>query len=116
MPGRDRDTGAVCLAVLRRDGFLSLDARGEPGELTTRQFKLPSEKLFVNVNARGGDLRVELLDAADRVIATSKPLTGDQPRGAIEWESGNLASVVRQPVALRLTLQQASLYSYWFAN
>ncbi|MBI3860435.1 MAG: hypothetical protein HY290_00915 [Planctomycetia bacterium] len=116
VPGRDRDTGAVCLATLRRDGFLSLDAGGEPGELTTRQFKLPADNLFVNVTARNGTLRVELLDAADHVIATSKSLTGDQPRGAIEWETGNLANIVGQPVALRFTLQKASLYSYWFAK
>ncbi|MBS0266766.1 MAG: hypothetical protein JSS02_32865 [Planctomycetes bacterium] len=116
VPGRDRDTGAVCLAVLRRDGFLSLDAGGEPGELVTRPFALPAGNLFVNVAALKGELRVAVLDVAGRVIATSKALTGEQPRGQIEWATGNLDGIVGQRVALRFTLQQASFYSYWFAN
>src|SRR5262249_46011964 len=116
VPGRDRDTGAVCLAVLRRDGFLSLDAGAEPGELTTRQFKLPAEKLLVNVNARGGELRVEMLDATGQVIAVSNAITNDQPQGAIEWSSGDPSHLIGEPVALRFRLQRASLYSYWFAR
>ena len=47
----DQDRSAVCLAVLRRDGFMSLDAGDEEGTLTTRPFSLPGEKLFVNVDA-----------------------------------------------------------------
>ncbi|RPI85693.1 MAG: hypothetical protein EHM42_06530, partial [Planctomycetaceae bacterium] len=39
VPGRDRDIGAVCLAVLRRDGFVSLEAGDDAGVLTTRRFQ-----------------------------------------------------------------------------
>ena len=32
------DAGAVCLAVLRRDGFISLDAAEKEGTLLTKSF------------------------------------------------------------------------------
>ena len=37
--------GAVCLAVLRRDGFVSLDAGEQPGTVTTRPFRCAGTKL-----------------------------------------------------------------------
>ncbi len=62
IPGRDRDGGAICLAVLRRDGFISLDAGKEEGQILTKPFSLPDGKLFINANARDGHLRVEVLN------------------------------------------------------
>lgn len=116
VPGRDRDTGAVCLAVLRRDGFVSLDAGDAPGTVTSKNFELKGKSLHVNVNARDGELTAELLDAAGKVIATSAPLKGDQPRSTLEWKSGTLADHVGKQVALRLRFRNASVYSYWFSE
>jgi porin len=48
----DLDHGAICLAVLRRDGFVSLDAGEEEGITLTSPFKLTGGKLFVH--AEGG--------------------------------------------------------------
>lgn len=53
------------LATLRRDGFASLDG---PGELTTRPVKFQGQHLFVNFDAKGGEMRAEILDAYSRVI------------------------------------------------
>ncbi|MCY2962944.1 MAG: hypothetical protein NT069_04700 [Planctomycetota bacterium] len=114
VPGRDRDAGGICLAVLRRDGFASLVAGSEPGRVTTKRFILPAGRLFVNGNVREGELRAELLDAAGSSLATSKPLTGDRPRGEIEWEPGATEAHVGKPVSLRFTLQNGRIYSYWF--
>ncbi len=112
--GPDPKTGAVCLAVLRRDGFLSLDAGDTPGTLTTRSFTAPSGKLSVNVDAAGGSLEVTVLDASSRVVAVSKPLAGDRPRAVVRWKSGNPESSGGQPIRLRFTLRNARLYSFWY--
>lgn len=56
MTGWDRDTGAVCLAVLRRDGFVSLDAADKEGRLVTLPFALPAGKLYANLDAQEGEL------------------------------------------------------------
>jgi hypothetical protein len=116
IPGRDRDGGAVCLAVLRRDGFISLDAGAEEGSVTTSPFTPPGGKLYVNVDAPDGELRAELCDEQGNVLARSKAVHGDSPRIQLEWEDGNLADLKSQPVSLRFKLRNASLYSYWFTN
>jgi len=41
--GLDPDAGAICLAVLRRDGFISVDAANEQGSLVTRPFVLTGD-------------------------------------------------------------------------
>ena len=110
---RFRDQGAICLAVLRRDGFVSLDAGEVEGIVLTKPFTLPGGKLFVNVDAPHGSLRVEALDMGEQVVAVSSPLGGDLPREEVKWEDGTLEALEGQKVALRFRLRDASLYSYW---
>ena len=71
-PDPDPDAGAICLAVLRRDGFISLDAGEQAGTIQTEPFKLPGTKLLVNVDAVKGELRVEVLDGEAKVVAKSE--------------------------------------------
>jgi len=106
------DKGGICLAVLRRDGFVSLDAGEQPGQVRTHPFRLAGTRLRVNAAALGGELRVELLDAAGARLATSAPLTGDHPWAEVRWQEGNLAAGKDRPVALRFLLRNAQLYSY----
>lgn len=111
--GLDRDTGAVCLAVLRRDGFISLDAGEVSGQLVTQPFALLGEKLFVNVDAQQGELVVEVLDAARGVLAKSEVIRGDQPRAEIHWQEGDFANLRGTTARLRFAVRNAALYSYW---
>lgn len=113
MPARSHDAGAVCLAVLRRDGFISLDAGAEPGTLLTKPFVLAGSTLHVNADATSGDVSVTVLDAAAQAVAVSEPVTGDQTRAILRWKSGNLESVRGQTVSLRFALRNSQLYSYW---
>ena len=64
--GFDLYQGAICLAVLRRDGFISLDADEEAGTVLTKPFSLLGQQLFVNVDAPQGELRTEVLDMLGR--------------------------------------------------
>jgi hypothetical protein len=114
LPGRDRDGGAVCLAVLRRDGFISLDAGDTPGNVTTRAFALPAGRLSVNVDAAAGEFAVFVEDQDGQVAARSAIVREDAPRHEIAWEEGKLEPLVGRPVALRFTLRNARVYSYWF--
>lgn len=104
---------AICLAVLRRDGFVSLDAGEATGSVTTRPFKLPGGNLFVNVDASGGEMLAEAVEESGEVLAVSEPMTGDLPRGEVRWRAGNFAALEGTPVRLRFTLRNAGIYSYW---
>ena len=112
-PGTDPDRTAICLAVLRRDGFVSLDAAEKEGALLTGSVELPGGKLFVNVDAVEGELRVEALDKDGAVVAKSASITGDQLHGEVQWADGNIADREGQTISLRFTLRNARLYSYW---
>ena len=106
--------GAICLAVLRRDGFVSLDAGETAGTITTKPFKWSGSKLMANVEAREpGELQAAVLDTEGAVIATSQPLTGNQPRGEFRWSPALPQSLHGQQVSLRFTLREASFYSWW---
>lgn len=105
------DKGAVCLAVLRRDGFASLGAGSQPGELVTRPFVSPGTKLRVNVEARG-EARMEALDGAGQVLAASAPLAGDHPWSEAQWATGDFAALHGRRIALRFALRDARLFSY----
>ena len=110
--------GALGLAIQRRDGFVSLDAGQDEGWLLTRPFRLPAGALHVNVDAREGELRAQLCDAAGEPLEdfeVSQPVTGDQLDAVVRFGTGNLSAYAHQTVRLRITARQARLYSYWFA-
>jgi hypothetical protein len=118
-PQLSRDPGAVCLAVLRRDGFISLDGGDKPGTMVTKPFQLRATKLLVNVDAGGGDVTVAILDEA------GKPLPGyseeeaasaqriDEVRWQPRWKKhADLSALKNMKVRLKFTLRDAKLYSF----
>ena len=113
IPGRDRDAGAICLAVLRRDGFISLDAGPSEGHITTEPFSISGERLFVNADARGGELRCEIVNELGEVVGSSESLKENFARKELAWRQGEPASLKDQTVSLRFTLHNAKIYSYW---
>jgi hypothetical protein len=100
--------GAIGLASLRRDGFASMEAGDKPGQLTTRPVKFRGKHLFVNLN---GDLRVEVLDEAGKLLATSKTVSGDNTKQRAELPG--LAALAGKPVKFRFHVAQGSLYAFW---
>ncbi len=107
------DKGAVCLAVLRRDGFVSLDAGDTSGILLTKPFKLNGTHLHVNVNAAAGELGVTALDGDGKAIAVSEPVVGDKRQTAVQWKSGDLQGHQGKLVRFRFTLRNSQFYSFW---
>jgi hypothetical protein len=108
--------GAVCLATLRRDGFVSLDVKEQPGILCTKPFILPGTKLYVNLNSLKGSLTIQVLDTAGNILAVSKTLEGDMIAEEVSWKQGDIGNSKGKPISLQFTLTSGSLYSYWIDN
>jgi hypothetical protein len=111
----------IGLAKLRLDGFVCLAASDKPGEIVTKPFKLEGDRLEVNVDAKAGWVRVELLDENGKAIPGFSGAVAKQHKGADElrlapkWKSdGDLSSLKGKTVKLRFTLQNAKLYSFGF--
>lgn len=119
-PGGTRGmyTGAsVGLATLRRDGFASMDADAGGGTLTTRPLVFTGSHLFVNADVPQGTLRVDLLDEASQVVATSTPFHGNQTKQRIEWDRKmDLAKHAGKPMRLRFHLSDGRLYAFWITS
>ncbi len=114
-PEPDPDPAAVCLAVLRRDGFVSLQAGAEDGVLITKPFSPPTHELWINADARNGALHVEVVDETGEVVGSTGPVEGDHRRLQVAWAEGNLNASNGRLIQLRFVLRDAELYSYWFA-
>jgi hypothetical protein len=108
---------SIGVATLRRDGFVSLDAGDEPGHILTRPLLLPEAEMHLNVDARGGEVRVALLDEAGRPLpgfARSAPIAGDCLNTLVRWPAADERGLIGRPVRVRIDARNACLYSYWF--
>ena len=106
----------MCLAVLRRDGFVSLDAGEDEGSVATQPFTLPAGRLYVNVDAHDGELLAEVCDKKGTVLAKSEVVHGDRTQVEMKWKEGDPVELKQQTVSLRFKLRNASLYSYWLED
>ena len=118
-PEGDVEECTTGMAILRRDGFASMDAGNEKCSLTTRPVRFSGKYLFVNLNAPEGSLLAEVLDAAGNVISPFSQqncvaVRGDKTLLRVNWKNApDLASVAGSPVRFRFTLRNGSLYSFW---
>ena len=119
-PHLDRDSGAINLAVLRRDGFVSLDGDEQAGDLLTKTLVVEGDQLLLNLDAhKGGSARVEVIGDDDKPLAgfsldDSIEVNGTATRQQARWSSGADWRALRgQAVRLRIRLRSASLYSFW---
>jgi hypothetical protein len=117
------DSGAILLARMRLDGFVSLDAGDLEGSLVTMPMTLAGKCLFVNADASGGEVRAEILDADGRGaldpfrLDRCAPVRGDQTRGELRWKGAeDLSSLRDKPVRFRFVLKNASLYAFWVTD
>ncbi len=118
----DRYTGTITRAVLRRDGFVSVQAGIEPGEFTTPPIIYRGKRLFVNVRtSAGGHLRVALLDTSGAPVSRfslgeCSPINGNWLKAEVKWQTGDLSKLAGTPVRLRFVLRDADLFSFWFSD
>lgn len=111
--------GSTGVAMLRRDGFVSLNAGSSAGTVTTRPIIFKGKHLFVNVDVPQGDLRAEVLDEQGKAIAPfdkqhSIALCADTTRQRLTWKGADdLGSLAGKTVRFRFTLRSGKLYAFW---
>ncbi|MGD9496318.1 MAG: hypothetical protein AB7Y46_08405 [Armatimonadota bacterium] len=108
--------------TIRTDGFVSVHAGGEAGEMLTRPLVFSGERLVVNyATSAVGWLRFELCDEAGEPIegfslVDSEVLFGNELAHEVTWRgSTDVSALAGRPVRLRVQLQDADLYSIRFA-
>jgi hypothetical protein len=113
-----RDTGAICLAKLRLDGFVSLDAGATEGAILTKPIVMDGKSLHLNMAAPQGELRAEILDAeGTKVLAGFSreeciPVRGDSHNAELKWKKAAVSSLLGKTVRLRFILRNAS-HAFW---
>ena len=112
--------GAVGLAKLRLDGFVSIDA-GD-GVFTSRPLRMSGDQLMLNADASQGSIRVEILGEDGLPLkgfstADAVALTGDSVRQNARWkQGGSLARLKGRPIVLRFHMDRSKLFSFQFSN
>ena len=56
-------TGGIGLATIRKEGFISMRGPENGGVIATRKIRWPGGRLFINADARGGELKVRVSDS-----------------------------------------------------
>ena len=109
--------------VLRTDGFVSVNAGSEAGELLTKPLTFSGSMLQLNFStSAAGSLRVEIQTAEGRAIpdfalSDAIELFGDEINRTYSWQSGpDVSSLAGKPVRLRFVMRDADLYSFRFAD
>lgn len=107
--------------TLRTDGFASVHAGADTGEMLTRPLRFAGNELIVNyATSAGGNLRVEIQDSAGVPIpgyrlADNQPLVGDAINQTIRWKGKpDLGKLAGQTIRLRFVMQEADLYALQF--
>jgi hypothetical protein len=114
--------GSVGLAILRRDGFASIEAGSAEKMLLTRPLTFSGKHLFVNIDAPNGQVAVELCDETGAPIpgytrADCIAASGDSTRMPARWQQKTDISVLaRTPVRFKFYLVNAKLFSFWVSK
>ena len=117
----DRKKGVISRAVLRLDGFVSVDAAYTGGQLTTVPFHFKGSRLELNVNtSAGGSVQVEILDGAGTSLTGFTRHDCDVIRvnstaHTVTWKgSSDVSSLQEKVVKLRFQMRDSKLYAFQF--
>lgn len=109
----------ACLAKLRRDGFVSVNAGDQSGYLVTKPFLCQGGNLAINGSAKGGDIGVTVLDESGiQYPGYSRQdcalFDGDSTKHFMSWrEKLSLEELKGNNIRLKFYLRNAKLYSFW---
>ncbi len=112
--------GAIHLAKLKRDRFAYFSADEKGGFVETRAVSFDGSRLFVNVDANDGELRVEVVNERGRAVLEGwtrdacRSIRGDHLSAEIKWTGQqDLSSFRGKRVRFRFRLHNARLFSFW---
>ncbi|MBM4075428.1 MAG: hypothetical protein FJ267_07275 [Planctomycetes bacterium] len=109
--------------TLRTDGFASVHAGADSGEMITQVLKFSGKKLTINyATSAGGKVQVEIQDASGKLVPgfginDCRSLVGDTIEQTVSWSQGtDVSNLSGKPVRLRFVMQEADLYSLRFID
>lgn len=110
-------TAGTGLATVRKEGFVSMRGPPHGGVVCTRRLRWPGGALWINADARGGELKVRVSDEARRVIpgfdyTDGATFSGNEIAHKVEWKSGSTDALKGKVVRLEFLLKNADLYTF----
>tara|TARA_B100000686_G_scaffold354995_1_gene468828 strand:+ start:11035 stop:12558 length:1524 start_codon:yes stop_codon:yes gene_type:complete len=111
------DFGALGLAKLRLDGFVSLFAENY-GQLITKPFKVSENILKINANSLKGNIKVSIVDAQtldplpNFSLHECDILVRDNIDIKVSW-NGNSKIKYNKPIRVIFNLKCSEIYSFW---
>ncbi len=106
---------------LRLDGFVSIHASYEGGELLSKPFRFEGKELEINFDSSAaGELRFEIqsLDGtpiSGYALEDCMPIIGNEIGSIVHWQGGSdVSSLAGIPIRLRVFMSDADLYSFRF--
>jgi len=114
-------TNHLSRMTLRTDGFVSVHAGAQTGNLTTKPLIFEGRNLVINyATSAGSGIRVELLDENNKPIPgyeldNCPVIYGDEIEHVVSWKSGSDVSALGgKPIRIRFELMDADLYAMQF--
>jgi len=116
-------TAHVTRYSLRLDGFISVHAPYEGGELITKPFVFKGSELEINfATSAAGGIQIEIQDATGNpiqgfVLSDCPEIIGDQVSRVISWKNGSdISKLAGKAIRLKFVMRDADLYSLKFKN
>src|SRR6185503_2236 len=107
--------------TLRTDGFASVNAPYQGGELVTKPFRFTGRNLVINfATSAPGGLRFEIQDKDGKPIPgytleDSVEVIGNEIERSVAWKGGSdVSRVAGQTIRLRVVMKDADLYAFRF--
>lgn len=107
--------------TLRLDGFASVHAGADAGEMLTKPLRFSGHELVVNyATSAGGSVRVEIQGMDSKpfpgfALGDCVTQVGDSIEQTVKWSKGSdVASLAGQTVRLRFAMQEADLFAIQF--
>jgi len=109
--------GAIGLATLRKEGFISQHGPAAGGVVCTRALRWPGGSLLVNADAHPGEMRVRVSDELRKPIPgfnydDMPAFTGNSVAQEVTWKGGSLATLKGKVIRLEFQLKNADLYTF----
>lgn len=116
-----RERGGIYCATQRVDGFVSMDAGGIPGILTTQPLRFRGDRLRLNVHTAGsGSVKVGLLaedgtPIPDFMADDCETISADEIDYEVRWKGApNLGTLAGKTVRVQLKMRNAKVFALQF--
>ncbi len=117
-----RDGHHLCLATMRLDGYVSLDATVREGWIETKPVFSTGDHLYINGRCGSdGYIKVEVMDSWNNVWdgfsrENCETFTGDSINHRVSWSAGDRVSELPGSVKLKIYLRNAEIYGFHFGG